>query len=81
MEHFILCVFRNTSEARKGEIISDLQLPLSHPDKLLKAVVATISLGVGVDLRVKNVFSFGLGSTALSENRDFGLPPPLVLEQ
>ena len=63
MEHFILCVFRNTSEARKSEIISDLQLPLSHPDKLLKAVVATISLGVGVDLRVKNVVSFGLGST------------------
>ena len=40
-----------------------MQLPLAHPLKGLKVVVATVSLGVGVDLRVKNVVSFGLGST------------------
>ena len=30
---------------------------------MLKAVVATVSLGVGVDVRVNNVVSFSLGST------------------
>ena len=59
----ILNYFRNTSEKRKSEILTDLQLPLHHPEKILKAVVATVSLGVGVDVRVKNVVSLSLGST------------------
>ena len=63
LKTFHSSISRNTSASRKCEIIADLQLPLSHPNKLLKAVVATISLGVGVDLRVKNVVSFGLGAT------------------
>ena len=53
----------NTTENRKKDILRDLSLPLSSPDKKLNAVVATISLGVGVDIRVKNVVCFGLGST------------------
>ena len=36
---------------------------MSDPNKILKAVVATVSLGVGVDIRVKNVVSFSLGSS------------------
>ena len=56
-------ICRNTSDKRKLEIMKDLQLPLNHPAKFLKAVVATVSLGVGVDIRVKNVVSFGLGSS------------------
>ena len=36
---------RNTSEQRKMDILSDLSLPLGHPDKKLLAVVATVSLG------------------------------------
>ena len=53
----------NTSENRKNDILRDLSLPLNSPDKRLNAVVATASLGVGVDIRVKNVVCFGLGST------------------
>ena len=53
----------NTSENRKNDILRDLSLPLNSPNKRLNAVVATISLGVGVDIRVKNVVCFGLGST------------------
>ena len=41
----------------------DLSLPVDSPSKNIKAVVATISLGVGVDVRVKNVVCLGLGST------------------
>ena len=52
-----------TSDKRKIEILKDLRLPMGHPDKMLKAVVATISLSVGVDIRVKNVVSLGLGSS------------------
>ena len=36
---------RNTSEPRKKEILEDLQLPLGSEDKLIKCVVATVSLG------------------------------------
>ena len=54
---------RNTTEKRKSEILHDLQLPLGNPLKGLKAVIATVSLGVGVDVRVTNVVSFGLGCT------------------
>ena len=36
---------RNTSEARKQEILDDLKKPLTCSDKKLLAVVATISLG------------------------------------
>ena len=53
---------RNTSDKKKREILDDLSLPLDSPEKKLKAVVATISLGVGVDIRVKNVVCMGLGS-------------------
>ena len=63
MEFYTNVVFRNTSEKRKLGIIADLELPLKHPSKVLKAVVATVSLGVGVDVRVNNVVSFSLGST------------------
>ena len=59
----ILNKIRNTSEKRKSEILTDLQLPLNHPEKILKAVVATVSLGVGVDVRVQNVVSLSLWST------------------
>ena len=54
---------RSVSEKRRQEILSDLSLPIQSPEKKLKAVVATISLGVGVDVRVKNVVCLGLGST------------------
>ena len=41
-----------------------MELPLIHPLKTLKAVVATICLGVGVDVGVKGVLiSFSLGAT------------------
>ena len=36
---------RNTSTARKLEILTDLKLPLTDPDKKLLVVVATVSLG------------------------------------
>ena len=36
---------RNTSEARKQDILEDLQLPLGSAKKLLLCVVATVSLG------------------------------------
>ena len=36
---------RNSSDGRKEEILHDLKLPLNHPDKKLKVVVATVSLG------------------------------------
>ena len=58
-----LFCFRNTSDERKSFIIADLERPLNHPLKTLKAVVATISLGVGVDVRVHSVVSFSLGAT------------------
>ena len=45
------------------EILNDLSLPVDSPNKNILAVVATISLGVGVDVRVKNVVCLGLGST------------------
>ena len=54
---------RSTSESRKQAILHDLSLPINCPSKRLKAVVATISLGVGVDIRVKNVVCLGLGSS------------------
>ena len=54
---------RSVSEKRKQEILSDLSLSMQSPQKKLKAVVATISLGVGVDIRVKNVVCLGHGST------------------
>jgi hypothetical protein len=54
---------RNSSQKRKLEILQDLRLPLNHPEKKLLATVATVSLSVGVDIRVKNVVCFGLGST------------------
>ena len=44
---------RNTSDARKQEILQDLQLPLSTPSKKLLAVVATVSLGKVTVHRVK----------------------------
>ena len=53
----------NSSEKRRSQILEDLSLPLNHRDKILKATVATISLGVGVDVRVKNIVCFGLGSS------------------
>ena len=53
----------NSSDGRKSEILYDLALPTNSPEKILKAVVSTISLGVGVDIRVNNVVCFGLGST------------------
>ena len=54
---------RNTSEKRKQEILNDLKLPLACEKKKLLAVVATVSLGVGVDIRVKNSVNFGLAAT------------------
>ena len=48
----------------KQKIIEDLQLPLDSDDKQLICVVATVSLGVGVDLRVDNAVMFGLSETA-----------------
>ena len=54
---------RNTSEKRKQEILNDLKLPLACEEKKLLAVVATVSLGVGVDIRVKNSVNFGLAAT------------------
>ena len=54
---------RNTSENRKQEILNDLKLPLACEEKKLLAVVATVSLGVGVDIRVKNSVNFGLAAT------------------
>ena len=53
---------RNSSEKRRKEIMHDLSLPLDDPDKKLRAIVATISLGVGVDVRVKNVVCMGLAA-------------------
>ena len=50
----------------------DLALPLDSPHKTLKAVVATISLGVGVDVRVKNVVCFGLGNNPESLVQEAG---------
>ena len=55
---------RNSSDKRKQEIIRDLQLPLNAGDKQLICVVATVSLGVGVDIRVDNAVMFGLAETA-----------------
>ena len=37
---------RNSSEARKRAILCDLQLPLGSPDKHIRCVVATVSLGM-----------------------------------
>ena len=53
---------RNSSEKRQKEILHDLSLPLDNPNKKLRAIVATISLGVGVDIRVKNVVCMGLAA-------------------
>ena len=36
---------RNTSEERKVAILNDLKLSLNSPDKVLRCVVATVSLG------------------------------------
>ena len=55
---------RNTSEHRKKTILADLQLPLGSDEKQLICVVATVSLGVGVDIRVDNAVMFGLANTA-----------------
>ena len=55
---------RNTSDDRKQSILADLQLPLGSAQKRLLCVVATVSLGVGVDIRVDNVVAFGLADTA-----------------
>ena len=55
---------RNTSDERKREILEDLQLPLGSTEKQLICVVATVSLGVGVDIRVDNAVMFGLADTA-----------------
>ena len=55
---------RNSNDKRKQEIIRDLQLPLNSRDKQLICVVATVSLGVGVDIRVDNAVMFGLAETA-----------------
>ena len=55
---------RNTSDKRKQVILADLQLPLGSMEKQLTCVVATVSLGVGVDIRVDNAVMFGLASTA-----------------
>ena len=63
---------RHSSEKRKKEILHDLSLPLDSPSKKLKAVVATISLGVGVDIRVKNVVCMGLGSSPESMVQEAG---------
>ena len=56
-------ILKKLVSPRKLEIITDLELPLNHPCKVLKAVVDTVSLSVGVDVRVNNVVSFSLGST------------------
>ena len=37
---------RNTSDSRKQEILTDLQLPLGSSGKTLLCVVATVSLGI-----------------------------------
>ena len=50
----------------------DLSQPMDSPSKKLKAVVATISLGVGVDIRVKNVVCLGLGSNPESLVQEAG---------
>ena len=55
---------RNTSDRRKEAILADLQLPLGSEEKKLLCVVATVSLGVGVDIRVDNAVMFGLADTA-----------------
>ena len=55
---------RNTSDDRKQTILADLQLPLGSEQKKLLCVVATVSLGVGVDIRVDNAVMFGLADTA-----------------
>ena len=55
---------RNTSDDRKQAILADLQLPLGSEKKKLLCVVATVSLGVGVDIRVDHVVAFGLADTA-----------------
>ena len=41
-----------------------MQLPLGSEEKQLVCVVATVSLGVGVDIRVDNAIMFGLADTA-----------------
>ena len=41
-----------------------MQLPLGSVHKKLLCVVATVSLGVGVDIRVDNAVVFGLADTA-----------------
>ena len=58
-EKIVAFYHSNTSDKRKQEILLDLSLPINCPSKLLKAVVATVSLGVGVDIRVKNVVCLG----------------------
>ena len=63
---------RNSSDKRRKEILQDLSLPLNSPSKKLKAVVATISLGVGVDIRVKNVVCMGLASNPESMVQEAG---------
>ena len=55
---------RNTSDERKQVILADLQLPIGSKEKQLICVVATVSLGVGVDIRVDNAVMFGLADTA-----------------
>ena len=44
-ERCVAFYHRNTSDLRKEEILNDLQLPLSSPNKKLLAVVVTVSLG------------------------------------
>ena len=51
---------RNTSEERKLEILQDLKLPIRSQSKQYRCVVATVSLGVGVDVRVHNTVVLGL---------------------
>ena len=63
---------RSSSDRRREEILRDLALPLDHPDKSYRAVVATISLGVGVDIRVTNVVCLGLGCTPESLVQEAG---------
>ena len=65
---------RNSSDARKQEILADLQLPLGSPHKALICVVATVSLGVGVDIKVDNAVIFGLPETPENFLQEGGRP-------
>ena len=71
-EKLVAFYHRNTSEVRQKEILYDLSLPLDSTSKQLKAVIGTVSLGVGVDIRVKNVVCFGLGNNPESLVQEAG---------